>query len=318
PPRERPRGPTSGSTPRGSDAPLPTRSRSRAGGGARCAAATPGGAGARCPRSTAAAADARRRSQTSWSREPKRSSPSGQGRGACGALGGGLSSARNDRNRGDVMVKVITFLKRKAGMPVEEFQAYWRERHPGCRPRVPPPPPPPAEGGAEPIYDGIAEVWADDTSALRAMTQSPHHPALQEDEARFINRASMGVVITEDHVVRDGSAPPAAVKSVAFLNRKPGLSVEEFQRHWRDVHAPIASGLPGLRRYVQSHTRRSAYEGGRAPAYDGVGLAWFDSTEAIRDTAGGGEKAVVLADAAVFLSPGTAPSILTREHVIVA
>ena len=76
------------------------------------------------------------------------------------------------------------------------------------------------------------------------MTQSPHHPALQEDEARFINRASMGVVITEDHVVRDGSALPGAVKSVAFLNRKPGLSVEEFQRHWRDVHAPIASGLP--------------------------------------------------------------------------
>ena len=223
------------------------------------------------------------------------------------------------------MVKVITFLKRKAGMPVEEFQGYWRERHPeavlrlpGVRRYVQSHTLPSTYGTAEPIYDGIAEVWADDTSALRAMTQSPHHPALQEDEARFINRASMGVVITEDHVVRDGSAPPGAVKSVAFLNRKPGLSVEEFQRHWRDVHAPIASGLPGLRRYVQSHTRRSAYEGGRTPAYDGVVLAWFDSTEAIRDTAASGEYARVLADAAVFLAPGATPSILTREHVIVA
>ena len=124
------------------------------------------------------------------------------------------------------MVKVITFLKRKAGMPVEEFQGYWRERHPeavlrlpGVRRYVQSHTLPSAYGAAEPIYDGIAEVWADDTSALRAMTQSPHHPALQEDEARFINRASMGVVITEDHVVRDGSAPPGAVKSVAFLNR---------------------------------------------------------------------------------------------------
>ncbi len=223
------------------------------------------------------------------------------------------------------MVKVITFLKRKAGMPVDEFQGYWRERHPeavlhlpGVRRYVQSHTLPSAYGAAEPIYDGIAEVWADDTSALRAMTQSPHHPALQEDEARFINRASMGVVITEDHVVRNGSAPPGAVKSVAFLNRKPGLSVEEFQRHWRDVHAPIASGLPGLRRYVQSHTRRSAYEGGRTPAYDGVVLTWFDSTEVIRDTAASGEYARVLADAAVFLAPGATPSILTREHVIVA
>ena len=223
------------------------------------------------------------------------------------------------------MVKVITFLKRKAGMPVDEFQGYWRERHPeavlrlpGVRRYVQSHTLPSAYGAAEPIYDGIAEVWADDTSALRAMTQSPHHPALQEDEARFINRASMGVVIAEDHVVRDGSALPGAVKSVAFLNRKPGLSVEEFQRHWRDVHAPIASELPGLRRYVQSPTRRSAYEGGRAPAYDGVVLTWFDSTEVIRNTAASGEYARVLADAAVFLAPGATPSILTREHVIVA
>jgi uncharacterized protein (TIGR02118 family) len=224
------------------------------------------------------------------------------------------------------MVKVITFLKRQAGMPVEEFQRYWRDRHPEAVMRLP--------GirryvqshtlastygaGGEPVYDGIAEVWADDTGALRAMTRSPHHPALQEDEARFIDRASMGVLITEDHVVKDGPVPPDAVKSVAFLNRKPGLSVEEFQRHWRDVHGPIASLLPGLRRYVQSQTRRSAYEGGRVPAYDGVALTWFDSTEAIRNTAATGEYARVVSDDAVLLGPGAIPSILTREHVIVA
>jgi uncharacterized protein (TIGR02118 family) len=223
------------------------------------------------------------------------------------------------------MVKVITFLKRKAGMPVEEFQRYWRDRHPeavlrlpGVRRYVQSHTLPSMYGTGEPIYDGIAEAWADDTGALRAMTKSPHHPALKEDEERFIDRTSMGVVITEDHALKDSSVPPRSVKSVAFLNRKPGLSVEEFQRHLRDVHAPIASQLPGLRRYVQSHTRRSAYEGGRAPAYDGVVLAWFDSTEAIRDAAASGEYARVLADAAGFLVPGAIPSILTGEHVIVA
>jgi uncharacterized protein (TIGR02118 family) len=232
---------------------------------------------------------------------------------------------RHEGNPGDAVVKVITFLKRKAGMPVEEFQRYWRDRHPEAVTRLP--------GirryvqshtlattyeAGEPVYDGIAEVWADDTGALRTMTQSPHHPALQEDEARFIDRASMGVVITEDHVVRDGPVPPDAVKSVAFLSRKPGLSVEEFHRHWRDVHGPLVSLLPGLRRYVQSQTRRSAYEGGRVPAYDGVALMWFDSMEAIRNTSATGEYARVVSDDPVFLAPGAILSILTREHVIVA
>ena len=201
------------------------------------------------------------------------------------------------------MVKVITFLKRKAGMPVEEFQRYWRTRHPevvtrlpGVRRYVQSHALLSLYGKDEPVYDGIAEVWAEDTGALRAMTQSPVHADLQTDEARFIDRASMGVIITEDHVITDGPVPPDAVKSVAFLTRRPGLSVEDFQRHWLEVHAPIATVLPGLRRYVQSHTRRSAYEAGRVPVYDGVVLAWFDSTEAIRGAEATPEYAHVLAD----------------------
>jgi len=223
------------------------------------------------------------------------------------------------------MVKVITFLKRKAGMPVEEFQSYWRTRHPdvvtqlpGVRRYVQSHALLPVYGHGDPIYDGIAEVWADDTDALRTMTRSPDHAAVQADEARFIDRASMGVIITEDHVIKDGPVPPDAVKSVAFLTRKPGLSVEAFQRYWLDVHGPVAAALPGLRRYVQSHTRRSAYDAGRVPAYDGVVLTWFDSTDAIRGAAAAPEYARVLADAGNFLAPGQIPSLLTREHVIVA
>ncbi len=225
------------------------------------------------------------------------------------------------------MVKVITFIKRKAGMSVEEFQDYWRTRHPEAVTRLP---------GirryvqshtllsayehGDPTYDGIAEVWADDTAALRAMTQSPAHPVLQADEARFIDRASMGVIITEDHVVKEGTtaAPETAVKSVDFLVRKADLPVEEFQRHWLMVHGPIAAAIPALRRYVQSHTRRSAYEAGRAPAYDGAAITWYDSAEALRAAAAGAEYARVAADGPSFLAIDRIRSILTREHVIVA
>ena len=223
------------------------------------------------------------------------------------------------------MVKVITFVKRKAGMPVEEFQGYWRTRHPevvtrlpGVRRYVQSHTLLATYGTGEPPYDGIAEVWADDTAALRAMTQSPHHAAVQADEARFIDRASMGVIITEDHVVKDGAAASGtAVKSVDLLVRKAGLGVEEFQQHWLVLHGPIAAAIPGLQRYVQSHTRRSAYEGGRVPVYDGAAITWYDSPDAFRVAAASAEYARVAADAPSFLSQDRIRSILTREHVIV-
>jgi len=223
------------------------------------------------------------------------------------------------------MVKVITFIKRKPGMSVEEFQGYWRTRHPevvtrlpGVRRYVQSHTLPATYRTSNPAYDGIAEVWADDTAALRAMTQSRDHAGVQADEACFIDRASMGVIITEDHVVKDGSAAPdTAVKSVDFLTRKAGLPVEEFQRHWLLVHAPIAAAIPALRRYVQSHTRRSAYEARRVPAYDGAAITWYDSAEAFRTAAAGAEYARAAADGPSFLSVERIRSILTREYVIV-
>jgi uncharacterized protein (TIGR02118 family) len=129
----------------------------------------------------------------------------------------------------------------------------------------------------------------------------------------------MGVIITEDHVVKDGTAAPgSAVKQVDFLVRKTGLSVEKFQRHWLLEHGPIAAAIPALRRYVQSHTRRGAYEAGRAPAYDGAAISWYDSAEAFRAAAAGAEYASVAADGPSFLAMDQIRSILTREHVIVA
>src|SRR3972149_4829795 len=109
------------------------------------------------------------------------------------------------------------------------------------------------------------------------------------------------------------------VKAISFFKRKSGLSVEgfqeywrtahaelvvkmpgirryvqshtrlagyrkgeAFQKYWRDVHGPLAALIPVVRRYVQSHTRRAIYESGRTPPYDGVALTWFDDTQAMR------------------------------------
>jgi uncharacterized protein (TIGR02118 family) len=221
------------------------------------------------------------------------------------------------------MVKALSFFKRKPGMSVEDFQSYWRSAHPdavvklpGIRRYVQSHTLLAGYAKREPAYDGIAEIWFDDTRAMRALAGTAAYDAVQADEAKFIHRATMGLIITEEHVIKDGPAPAGGVKNVEFVTRRPDLSVEAFQRYWREVHGPLAARIPVIRRYVQSHTRRAAYEHGRVPAYDGAAITWFDDTRAMRASAAGSEYARVRADEPNFITPDP-PFIITREHVIV-
>jgi uncharacterized protein (TIGR02118 family) len=75
---------------------------------------------------------------------------------------------------------------------------------------------------------------------------------------------------------------------VFCLRRLPQLTREEFQRYWRETHAPLVranAARLGVRRYVQAHTvehpvTQAAQAGRGAPeAYDGVAELWFDADE---------------------------------------
>lgn len=223
------------------------------------------------------------------------------------------------------MVKAVSFFKRKPGMSVEAFQAYWRTTHaglvvklPGVRRYVQSHTRLSGYRKGEPVYDGIAELLFDDTQAMRALVGLPEYAAVQADEARFIDPSTMGLIITEEHVIKDGPVPPGGAKNVEFVRRKPGMAIDAFQRYWRQVHGPLGAAIPMVRRYVQSHTRRSIYESGRDPVYDGVALTWFDDTQAMRESAATPEYARVRADEPNFIAPVPAPFIITAERVIVA
>ena len=90
------------------------------------------------------------------------------------------------------------------------------------------------------------------------------------------------------------------VKIVVFFKRKPGMSVEDFQNYWRTTHAGIVTKMPGIRRYVQSHTLLSGYRKGEL-AYDGVAELWFENTDAMRVLAPTAEYAAVMADEQNFI-----------------
>ena len=56
------------------------------------------------------------------------------------------------------------------------------------------------------------------------------------------------------------------IKAVSWFRRRPAMSVEEFQRYWREEHPKVVLQLPGLRKYVQNHVLGSQYEGAANPS----------------------------------------------------
>lgn len=222
------------------------------------------------------------------------------------------------------MLKVAVTFKRKPGMGLEAFQDYWRTRHadvvcrlPGLRRYVQSHPLPAGYSKGELARDGVAELWFDDLAALKHLATTPEYRDLEEDEARFIDRDSIVLMLLNTHVIVEGEVPPGAVKNIEFVTRRPGMAVADFQRHWREVHGPIAAGITQIRRYEQSHLRPGAYARGPAPRYDGLAVVWFDDTQAMRASARSEAFARTRADEPNFLPDTGVDFIITREHVIV-
>lgn len=70
---------------------------------------------------------------------------------------------------------------------------------------------------------------------------------------------------------------------------------EQFERHYADVHVPLASALPGLRRFTTSHPRGLGTE---APYF--VAELWFDDADALKAALKSPEMATTAADAQTF------------------
>jgi uncharacterized protein (TIGR02118 family) len=221
------------------------------------------------------------------------------------------------------MIKAIYFVKRKPVMDVEAFQKYWLNTHAGIVSKVP-------ElrkyvqchtllsgyRKGQPIYDGVAELWFDDTDAMRRIADLPQSKAAVADDYNFIDMP-MEFILTREHVQKDGATNPSMVRLVEFVSRKTGMDVEAFQKYWRTIHGPLAAKIPTMRRYVQSHNLLSAYRAGRHPMCDGVAEVWFDDTNAMRASEKTPEYAATRADEPNFIDAAKLKFIITREHTIV-
>lgn len=221
------------------------------------------------------------------------------------------------------MVKAIYLIKRRPGMSVGDFRRYWLNEHARTVLEI-------AEVRKyvqshtmdsgylrhEPVYDGIAEIWYDDADVIRRIADTPQSRAVRADAPKFTDMSKLEVIITDERVQKENPTEPGMPKFIEFVKRKPGMTVEDFQSHWKDIHGPLASRIPGLRRYVQSHVQPACYASGQEPLYDGVAETWFENLAALRATPATAEYRTVRDDEPNFIAPGPVSFIVATEHLI--
>lgn len=115
------------------------------------------------------------------------------------------------------------------------------------------------------------------------------------------------------------------------LRRLPHLSREEFQRYWRETHAPLVakhSETLRIARYVQLHTLDTAAHAalresrGAPEEYDGVAELWWRSAgdlgAALATEEGRRAGAELLEDERRFIDLPRSTLTLGAEHEVVA
>ena len=120
------------------------------------------------------------------------------------------------------------------------------------------------------------------------------------------------------------------LKLTFCLHRLPHLTRAEFQRYWREEHAPLVqkhTETLNIARYVQTHTithdvnQMLIDSRGGPEGYDGIAELWWTDWEtyfAIGDKPGGPEAgAALLKDEATFIDLKRSPLWFNIEHPII-
>ncbi len=117
-------------------------------------------------------------------------------------------------------------------------------------------------------------------------------------------------------------------KTTYVLRRKPGMTLEDFQKYWLETHGPLVRKYApkmGMVRYIQVHAtpppaerRRDPIRGDMAEPYDGYAEWWIDPAKATGTDEERREAARVLAeDEANFIDFSRSCMTRGEEHYMV-
>ena len=177
------------------------------------------------------------------------------------------------------MINAITIIKKKQGLTYEKFQNYWKNEHATIVTRSP------LVGTyvqSHPIYndtltfedtiDGIAEIWFEDTNAMRALAATKEYRDIQEDEKVFIDGKAVRLIIAEDTIIKEG--PVSDYRVLFFLQSRFDIDLQKFRD---DCTEFLSEGfLEKVARAKLSLPKLAGYRGETKPEWDAVFSIWHN------------------------------------------
>jgi len=117
-----------------------------------------------------------------------------------------------------------------------------------------------------------------------------------------------------------GAEPgPFSIKRASLLQRKSGISHEEFVKHWVEIHAPMARACPGIGRYALTIVKSASTRKDVAPfeiQVDGIAELWFKSQADFDAYSTSPATKRLRDDGATFI--GREIDFITEEKVIIS
>src|SRR5262249_26749650 len=109
------------------------------------------------------------------------------------------------------------------------------------------------------------------------------------------------------------------IKRASLLQRKPGISHEEFVKHWVQIHAPMARACPGIGRYTLTIVKSASTRADVAPfeiQVEGIAEMWFKSQADFEAYSTSPATKRLRDDGATFI--GREIDFLTEENVVIS
>ena len=239
------------------------------------------------------------------------------------------------------MIKLVCFVHRRPDLGRADFHHHWREAHGPLIAGIP-------ELARHVLryeqshrleidyardadlphdeFDGSTLMSFASMDAYEAFANEPlYAEAIAPDEARFMDRARTLYFFTNEALPKIGGPAEqarGAIKLMALLKRRPGLSIGDFQAHWSGPHADLFRDTPALRdrilAYRQSH--RPAEDHARDPAteWDGLAEQWYRTLEDFRaGAAGPAFEEIVVPDEERFIDRAATRFILCEPADVI-
>ena len=177
------------------------------------------------------------------------------------------------------MINAITIIKKKQGLTYEKFQNYWKNEHAEIVTRsrlvgtyVQSHPIYNDELTFEDTIDGIAEIWFEDTNAMRSLAATKEYKDIQDDEKVFIDGSAVRLIIAEDIITVEGDV--SDYKLIIFMNKSSNVELTDFRKELVDMASQYSK--KNVHRMKVSLPKTAGYKGDKSPAWDAILTFWLD------------------------------------------